>query len=67
MASKKAQEMLRITLIKSLNRRVQSHKDTVRGLGLRRLHHSVERPATPEILGMVNKVSYLLEVERLPA
>ena len=58
---------LRITLVKSLNRRLQNHKDCVRGLGLRRINHTVERPATPENLGMVNKVRYLLNVEELSA
>ncbi|ORE88963.1 50S ribosomal protein L30 [Oceanococcus atlanticus] len=58
---------LRITLVKSLNGRLQSHKDCVRGLGLRRMHHSVERAATPENMGMVNKVRYLLNVEEVSA
>lgn len=58
---------LRITLVKSLNGRLKSHKDCVRGLGLRRMHHSVERAATPENLGMVNKVRYLLNVEEVSA
>ncbi|RZO83159.1 MAG: 50S ribosomal protein L30 [Oceanococcus sp.] len=58
---------LRITLVKSLNGRLQSHKDCVRGLGLRRMHHSVERVATPENMGMVNKVRYLLNVEEVSA
>lgn len=58
---------LRITLVKSLNGRLKSHKDCVRGLGLRRMHHSVERAATPENMGMVNKVRYLLNVEEVSA
>ena len=58
---------LRITLVKSLNGRLKAHKDCVRGLGLRRMHHSVERAATPENMGMVNKVRYLLNVEEVSA
>ncbi len=67
MAKKDKQSMLRITLIKSVNRRIKAHQDTVRGLGLRRMHHTVERAATPEIRGMVNKISYLLRVEEIAA
>jgi len=56
---------LRVTLVKSTNGRLQNHKDCVRGLGLRRIRHSVEVSATPENLGMINKVSYLLNVEEV--
>jgi large subunit ribosomal protein L30 len=35
----------------------------VRGLGLRRMHHSVEVSDTPENRGMINKISYMLKVE----
>ncbi|ELV08085.1 50S ribosomal protein L30 [Wohlfahrtiimonas chitiniclastica] len=51
-----------VTLIKSTNGRLQSHKDCVRGLGLRRISHTVEVKDTPENRGMINKVSYLLKV-----
>ena len=54
---------LKLTLVKSFNGRLQSHKDTVRGLGLRRMWHSVEVDDTPEIRGMINKISYMLRVE----
>ncbi len=54
---------LKVTLIKSLNGRLQSHKDCVRGLGLRRMHHTVTVIDTPENRGMINKVAYLLKVE----
>jgi large subunit ribosomal protein L30 len=54
---------LKVTLKRSINRRVQSHQSCVAGLGLRRLHHSVIVDDTPEIRGMINKVSYLLAVE----
>jgi large subunit ribosomal protein L30 len=42
--------------------RVQSQKDTVRGLGLRRLHHSVVLEDTPSIRGMIRKVQHLVTV-----
>jgi large subunit ribosomal protein L30 len=54
---------IKLTLVRSMNGRLQSHKDTVRGLGLRRMHHSVEVSDTPEHRGMINKISYMLKVE----
>ncbi len=54
---------IRVTLAKSVHGRLQSHKDTVRGLGLRRIRHSVELDDTPQVRGMINKVAYLLRVE----
>ena len=54
---------IRLTLGRSMTGRLQSHKDTVRGLGLRRMHHSVEVIDTPENRGMINKISYMLKVE----
>ena len=54
---------IKLTLVKSMNGRLQSHKDTVRGLGLRRMHHSVEVSDTPENRGMINKVSHMVTVE----
>ncbi|PIQ43811.1 MAG: 50S ribosomal protein L30 [Gammaproteobacteria bacterium CG11_big_fil_rev_8_21_14_0_20_46_22] len=56
---------LRVKLVKSTNGRIEAHKACVRGLGLRRMHHSVEVAATPENVGMINKVSYLLAVEEV--
>jgi large subunit ribosomal protein L30 len=54
---------IRVTLVKSVNGRLQSHRDTVRGLGLRRIRHSVELDDTPQVRGMINKVAYMLRVE----
>jgi large subunit ribosomal protein L30 len=54
---------IRVTLMKSVNGRLQGHRDTVRGLGLRRIRHSVELDDTPQIRGMINKVAYMLRVE----
>lgn len=54
---------VRITLTKSLNGRLESHKACVRGLGLRRIRHTVEVLDTPENRGMINKISYMLKVE----
>jgi large subunit ribosomal protein L30 len=56
---------LKVKLVKSLNRRTERHAATVKGLGLRRLHHTVELQDTPCIRGMINKVAYLLQVEEI--
>ena len=55
---------LSVTLIKSFYGRLPVHRATVNGLGLKRINHTVELQDTPEIRGMINKVSYLLKVER---
>ena len=52
-----------ITWTKSAIGYSQRQKDTIRSLGLRRLHQRVERPDTPEFRGMVDKVRHLVRVE----
>lgn len=54
---------LKVTLVRSTNGRLASHKACVAGLGLRRMHHTVEVIDTPENRGMINKVNYMLQVE----
>ena len=54
---------IKITLIKSKYGRLKAHQGCVAGLGLRRIHQTVEVIDTPENRGMINKVSYLLRVE----
>ncbi|MEM6998304.1 MAG: 50S ribosomal protein L30 [Pseudomonadota bacterium] len=61
----KSSKKLKVTLVKSTNRRIEKHKACVAGLGLRRIRHSVTLDDTPEIRGMINKVSYLLAVEEV--
>ena len=58
-----ADNKIKVTLVKSVIGTKQSHRATVRGLGLRRLNHSVELADTPEVRGMINKVSYLVKCE----
>ena len=58
-----ANEKIKITLVKGLAGTKRSHRDTIRGLGLRRLHHSVELEDTAAVRGMINKVYYLVRVE----
>ena len=54
---------IKVTQIKSTIGTIQSHRACVRGLGLRRMHHSVELIDTPSVRGMINKVSYLVKCE----
>ncbi|MFV1921846.1 MAG: 50S ribosomal protein L30 [Methylotenera sp.] len=61
--AKAKKDTVKVTLIKSVIGRLESHRATVKGLGLRRMHHTVELEDTPAIRGMINKVNYLLKVE----
>ena len=54
---------IKLTLTRSPNGRLRSHKACVAGLGLRRIGHSVQVNDTVENRGMINKVAYMLEVE----
>ena len=54
---------LKVTLVRSGINRPQDQKDTIRGLGLRRLHASATLDDTPAIRGMIRKVSHLVKVE----
>ena len=56
---------LRLTLVRSLNGRLAQHKNNVRGLGLRKMHQTVEVQATPENLGMVKASAFMLKVEEI--
>lgn len=55
--------LLTVTLKKSLIGRKPAHIECAKGLGLRRLHHTVQVKNTPENLGMINKISYMVAVE----
>ncbi|MBV1921953.1 MAG: 50S ribosomal protein L30 [Pseudomonadales bacterium] len=54
---------IKVTLTKSAGGRLKNHRDCVRGLGLRRIGHTVEVEDTPSVRGMVNKVYYMVRVE----
>ncbi len=56
---------IRITQIRSKNGRPERQKRTLAALGIRKMHHSVEHEATPQILGMVVKVRHLVKVENI--
>jgi large subunit ribosomal protein L30 len=54
---------LKVTLVRSIIGTKESHRATVRGLGLRRMHHTVEVEDTLAVRGMINKVFYLVKCE----
>jgi large subunit ribosomal protein L30 len=61
--AKSDSKKLKITLVKSGIARPGKHKVVLIGLGLKKLNHFVLRVDTPQIRGMINKVSHLLKVE----
>jgi large subunit ribosomal protein L30 len=56
---------LQVTLVRSTAKKLLNHKQCVKGLGLRRIGHTVQVADTPENRGMINKVIYLLKVEEV--
>ena len=56
---------LRITYTKSAIGYNEKQKLTIKALGLRKLHHSVEHEDTPIMRGMINKVAHLVTVEEV--
>ena len=59
----KTNKQIKVTLIRSPAGRLQRHKDTVRGLGLRRMHHTVSLQDSPEVRGMIASITDMLRVE----
>ncbi len=59
----KANNKIKITQVRSIIDRPKRQKDTMKALGLRKMNQSVVHEATPQILGMVRKVSHLVSVE----
>lgn len=58
-----AKKTLKVTQVKSTAGRLKAHQSCVKGLGLRRIGHSVEVEDTPATRGMINKAYYLLKVD----
>lgn len=54
---------IKVKMIRSKNGRLASHKACIAGLGLRKMHQTVEVIDTPENRGMINKVHYMLQVD----
>jgi large subunit ribosomal protein L30 len=58
-----AKKSVKVTLIRSLCKRLKNHQACVRGLGLKKMHQTVVVEDTPCNRGMINKVAYMLNVE----
>jgi len=56
-------DKIKVKLVRSPAGRLKAHKACVAGLGLRRMHQTVEVEDTPCTRGMINKVSYMVTVE----
>jgi large subunit ribosomal protein L30 len=54
---------IKVRLLKSVTGCERSQRDTVRGLGLKRIDHVVELVDTPAVRGMINKVSHLVRID----
>ena len=59
------QNKIRIKLVKSRFGRIKKHSASLSGLGLRKINQEVVIDATPENMGMINQVRYLLEVKEV--
>ena len=62
-----AQKRIRVQLFKSTASAKESHRATVRGLGLKWTNHAVDVVDTPATRGMVNKIGYLVKVAEVKA
>ena len=60
--TKIVKKTVKVKLIKSLIGRLETHKATARGLGLKKIRQQVELEDTPSVRGMIKKISYLLQV-----
>ena len=62
-----AKNTIKVTQVRSTIGRLEAHKACIKGLGLRRIGHSVEVEDTSSVRDMINKVDYLLQVEEASA
>lgn len=63
--AEKKEKIIRITLVKSPIGFSKQHKGTVRALGLRRMHQTVDHVDSPSLRGMLYKVSHLVDIEEV--
>lgn len=63
MVKAKKSTTVKVTQIKSVIGTIESHRACVRGLGLKRIGHTVEVEDTPSVRGMISTVSYLVKCE----
>jgi large subunit ribosomal protein L30 len=61
--SNQVKKTLKVKLVKSFSRTANGHRDTVLGLGLKRINQVRELEDTPAVRGMITKVAYLVKVE----
>jgi len=61
--SKEKAKKISVTLVRSPVGTLPRHRECVRGLGLKRMNHSVVLEDTPSVRGMVNKIEYMVRVE----
>jgi large subunit ribosomal protein L30 len=60
-----SEKVLSVKQVKSAIGRAKTHQACLKGLGIRRMHQAVQVRVTPENLGMINKVNYMLKVEEI--
>ena len=58
------QKQIKVTLVRSPISAQPKHRECVRGLGLKRMHQTVVLEDTPSVRGMVNKIEYMVRVEK---
>jgi len=63
MVKAKKSTTVKVTQIKSVIGTIESHRACLRGLGLKRIGHTVEVEDTPSVRGMINTVNYLVKCE----
>lgn len=63
MAKAKKLNTIKVTLTKSISGRLAAHKACAEGLGLRKIHQTVEVQDSPCVRGMIDKIYYMLRVE----
>jgi large subunit ribosomal protein L30 len=63
MATKKKSGMLKIRWVRSFIGCPRDMRQTIRGLGFRRMQQVIERPDSPEVRGMIAKIHHLVEIE----
>ena len=55
---------IKLTLVKSLSGRLKAHQACAKGLGIKKIHKTIQVNDTPENLGMINKINYLLKIDK---
>ena len=55
---------IKLSLVKSLSGRLKAHQACAKGLGIKKIHKTIEVKDTPENMGMIKKINYLLKIEK---